>query len=145
MAWRFAKRIGAIRENRLARIDLQKNPWFHSRRAIRANRLKPAICNFQPSGSAIRKNGVQLGNPETIRENQAIRANLQIDSRESGHLSAIEMGGVSRYFSKVSGSGVDVTLLMISKQPCWQVLSREQGKLSELQTHNRICTGDSPA
>ena len=25
---------------------------------------------------------------------------------------AIEMGGVSRYFSKVSGSGVDVTLLI---------------------------------
>ena len=25
---------------------------------------------------------------------------------------AIEMGGVSRYFSKISGSGVDVTLLM---------------------------------
>ena len=27
---------------------------------------------------------------------------------------AIEMGGVSRYFSKVSGSGVDVTLLNIA-------------------------------
>ena len=26
---------------------------------------------------------------------------------------AIEMGGVSRYFSKVSGSGVDLTLLSI--------------------------------
>ena len=30
--------------------------------------------------------GVQFGNPETIRENQAIRANLRIDSRKSGHL-----------------------------------------------------------
>ena len=28
----------------------------------------------------------EFGNPETIRENQAIRANLRIDSRESGHL-----------------------------------------------------------
>ena len=37
--------------------------------------------------SAIRKQGVQFGNPETIRENQAIRANLRIDSRESGHTS----------------------------------------------------------
>ena len=34
---------------------------------------------------------------------------------------AIEMGGVSRYFSKVSGSGVDVTLPIF-------------------QTHNRTCT-----
>ena len=29
---------------------------------------------------------------------------------------AIEMGGVSRYFSKVSGSGVDVTLLNVEKK-----------------------------
>ena len=29
---------------------------------------------------------------------------------------ATEMGGVSRYFSKVSGSGVDVTLLISMKQ-----------------------------
>ena len=32
---------------------------------------------------AIRKEGVQFGNAETIRENQAIRANLRIDFRES--------------------------------------------------------------
>ena len=37
--------------------------------------------------SAIRTKGVQFWNPETIRENQAMRANLRIDSRESGHLS----------------------------------------------------------
>ena len=37
--------------------------------------------------SAIRKNGVQFGNSEPIRENQAIRANLRIDLRESGHQS----------------------------------------------------------
>ena len=34
-----------IRVNRLARIDSQINPYFHDARAIRANRLKPAICN----------------------------------------------------------------------------------------------------
>ena len=33
------------------------------------------------------KKGVQFGNAEMIRENQKIRANLRIDSRESGHLS----------------------------------------------------------
>ena len=87
MARRFATRIGAIRANRFARIDSQKNPYFHNVRAIRANRLKPAIRNFWPSRSAIRKKGVRFGDPETIRENQAIRANLRIDSRESGHLS----------------------------------------------------------
>ena len=38
--------------------------------------------------SGIRKNGVQFGNPETIREKQATRANLRIDSRDSGHLSS---------------------------------------------------------
>ena len=65
-------------------IRSKKKPLL---RAIRANRLKPAIRNFCPSIRAIRKTGVQLGNPETIRENQAIQANLRIDSHESGHLS----------------------------------------------------------
>ena len=38
--------------------------------------------------NAIRKKkGVQFRNPQAIRENRAIRANLRIDSRESGHLS----------------------------------------------------------
>ena len=46
MARRFATRIGAIRVNRFARIDSQKNPYFHNVRAIRANRLEPAIRNF---------------------------------------------------------------------------------------------------
>ena len=36
----------AIRANRFGRIDSQKNPYFHNVRAIRANRLKPAIRNF---------------------------------------------------------------------------------------------------
>ena len=38
----------AIRVNRFARIDSQKKPYFHNVRAIRANRLKPAIRNFLP-------------------------------------------------------------------------------------------------
>ena len=46
----------------------------------------PQTCDspFLAPRSAIRKRGVQLRNPET----QAIRANLRIDSRESGHLSS---------------------------------------------------------
>ena len=32
---------------------------------------------------------LKFGNPATIRENQAIRANPRIDSRELGHLSTI--------------------------------------------------------
>ena len=70
-----------------ARIDSQKNPYFHNVRAIRRNRLKPADSQcFSPLKRDSQK-GVQFGNPETIRENQTIRANLRIDSRESGHLS----------------------------------------------------------
>ena len=45
MARRLATRIGATRTNRFARIYDQKNPYFHNVRAIRANRLKPAIRN----------------------------------------------------------------------------------------------------
>ena len=41
------------------------------------------------SEQVIRKKRAPFGDPETIRENQAIRANLRIDSRESGHLSSI--------------------------------------------------------
>ena len=36
--------------------------------------------------NAIRKKGVQFGNPKTIRTNQAICADLRIDSSEPGHL-----------------------------------------------------------
>ena len=35
--------IRNARVNRFARIDSQKSPYFHNVRAIRANRLKPAI------------------------------------------------------------------------------------------------------
>ena len=56
MVLRFATRIWAIRANRFAEKTL-----FHKMRAIRANRLKPAIRNFLPSRSAIRKKrGVQF-------------------------------------------------------------------------------------
>ena len=82
MARGFATRIPEIRANRFA-----ENPYFHNVRPIRANRLKPAIRNFTPPPEArFAKKGRQFGNPETIRKNQAIRANLRIDSRESGHL-----------------------------------------------------------
>ena len=59
-----------------ARIDSQKKTYFHS---VHSQCLAP--------GSAIGKKGVQFGNPEMIRENRAIRADLRIDSRESGYLS----------------------------------------------------------
>ena len=55
MARRFATRIRANRANRFARIDSQKKTYFHSVRAIRENRLKPAIRNFSPARNAIRK------------------------------------------------------------------------------------------
>ena len=85
----------SIRTNRFAEQLL-----FRNVRAIRANRLKPAIRKFLVPRNAIRKKGVQFGNPETIRENQAIRANLQIDSHESGHLSsAISMSFSPRFLS----------------------------------------------
>ena len=46
----------------------------------------PRFAIFRPLRIAIRKKGVQYRNPETIRENQVIRANPRIDSRELGHL-----------------------------------------------------------
>ena len=39
---------------------------------------------------------------------------------------AIEMGGVSRYFSKVSGSGVDVTLLKKKESPSPSLVDRNE-------------------
>ena len=75
-------RIGAIRVNRFARIDSQKNPYFHNVRAIRVNRLKPAIRNVlarEPSPGTLKR---------FARISESMRANLRIDSRESGHLSS---------------------------------------------------------
>ena len=81
--------MGAIRANRFARLDSQKYPYFHNVRAICANHLKPATRNVLVARSATCKKGVRFRKPETIRENQAVRANLRIDSRESGHLSPV--------------------------------------------------------
>ena len=72
--------------NRFAGINSQENPYFRNVRAIRANRLKPAIRKFLVPETRFAKKGVQLGNPKAIRANQAIHANLRIDSRELGHL-----------------------------------------------------------
>ena len=50
-----------------------------------ASNLRFAISS--PPKARFAKKGVQFGNPEMIRENPAIRANLRSDSRKSGHLS----------------------------------------------------------
>ena len=60
--------------------------WIINVQAICSNRLKPAIRNFLPPPKR-KKKGFRSGNLEMIRENQAICAFLQIDSRELGHLS----------------------------------------------------------
>ena len=59
------------------------------------------FAGFSPPKRDSQK-GVQFGNPKTIRENQAIRANLWIDSRESGHLRArsVRAGNVLRTSKK---------------------------------------------
>ena len=85
MARRFATRIEAIRTNRFVRIDLQKNTYFHNVRAIRVNRLKPAIRNFQPPETRFAEKGFSSGTLkrfarirrfaricESIRANRAI-------------------------------------------------------------------------
>ena len=64
-----------------------------SRESICANRFAESASDSRESSqtcdsqilapqSAIRREGVQFGKPETIRENQVIHANLRIDSRE---------------------------------------------------------------
>ena len=64
----------------------KKNIFITCERFARiASNLRFAIFS-PPPPSPIRNKGVRFSNPETIRENQAIRANLRIDSRESGHL-----------------------------------------------------------
>ena len=92
MARRFAtRRFGAIRANRFARTDPQKNPYNFITRE-RFARIASACDSLflAPPGARFTKKGVQFGNPdsETICENQTIRGNvpLRIDSRESGHL-----------------------------------------------------------
>ena len=74
-------------------IRAKQKKYFHNVRAICANGFKPAIQRFSPPKRDSQKKEVRFGNPEPgperIQENQAIRANLRIDSRESGHLSII--------------------------------------------------------
>ena len=72
-----------IRANRFA--EKNKKNYFHNVRAIR---LKPAIRIFCPPKRQTQKKEVQLTSAtlKMTRENQAIRANLRIDSCESGHL-----------------------------------------------------------
>ena len=84
MARRFATRIQGDSRESIRR----KTPMFITcKRFPRiASNLRFAI--FSPPESRFAKRGVQFGSPEPIRENQAIRANLRIDSRESGHLSS---------------------------------------------------------
>ena len=67
MARRFTTQIGAIRQNRFARIGSQTNPYFLS---VRANR--PAMRNLILSAPKTRfaEKGVQFGNPTAIRANQ---------------------------------------------------------------------------
>ena len=87
MARRFATRIGSIRANRFA----EEKPIFITckRFARIASDLRFAIFS-PPKRDSQKKKEVQFGNPETIRENRVIRANLRIDSRESGHRSPSE-------------------------------------------------------
>ena len=77
MAWQFATRIGAIRANRFAPMVRRKTPIF-----ITCERFARIASNWQFAifgpRSAIHKKGVQFGKPETIRENQAIHANLRM-------------------------------------------------------------------
>ena len=64
---------------RFARIDSQKNPHFHNVPAIRANRLKTAILNFQPPRSAIPKKWIHVQESQDDSRESG-------NSRESGHL-----------------------------------------------------------
>ena len=61
----------------------------------------------------IRKKGVRFGNAATIRENQAMRANLRIDSRELGHLSSVTS---SRKFGQKLSHHVMPKVLVLKAQ-----------------------------
>ena len=80
-------------------INTSKVWWHKEVRSIfiTCERFARIASNLRFASSSPPKRGaqkkkrfrtVQFGNPATIRENQTIRANLRIDSRESGHLSA---------------------------------------------------------
>ena len=137
----------------VARIDSRKTKkqknYFHNVRAIRANRLKPVIRNFLAARSAIRKKkGAQFGNAETRRENQAMRANLRIDSHESGHLSACATSPISRELSLTCATSPDfarlsTTTLHEIPRLCFGLfdrIARTPHCVSDLHTVLRDCT-----
>ena len=75
-AIRNANRGGSHKSIRTNGVtENKKKNYFHSVRAIRANRLKPAIRNFKPPRGAIRKKVVQFGNPETIPKGPNLEKN----------------------------------------------------------------------
>ena len=74
-------------------IRRKKNLIFIACKRFARTASNPRFALFTPPPpGAIRRKGVERGNPETIRENQAIRANLRIDSRESDHLRTVHCG-----------------------------------------------------
>ena len=82
-----------------------------------------------------KKAGVQLGRPETIRENQAIRANLRIDSRESGHLSS---GAITGKFGKPRSRVTRCFEGFVLTDTAATFLRSSDGPLSMLLTLNRV-------
>ena len=72
--------------------SIRRKPYFHDVQVIPPNCLTPAIRDFLVPRNPIRKKGVQFWKPGMIRVNQAIGANLRIDSRESGHLRSRSLG-----------------------------------------------------
>ena len=97
MARRFATQADwgeSIRTNRLA----EKN-YFQERASD--SHESPQTCDSRfLAPKCDSQKGVQFGNPEnSILEDQAIRANLRLDSRKSGHLSRRMIGKSSTFCS----------------------------------------------
>ena len=87
---------------RFARSDSQKHKkkthFIACERFARIASKNLRFATFSPPKRDSQK-GVQFESPETIRENQAIRTNLRIDSRESGHLRSYSCVTLSSKFS----------------------------------------------
>ena len=73
------RQIAPIRANRFAETNQFSPRASDSRESSHDSQFLAPEAQFPKKGS--------VWDPETIRENQAIRTNLRIDSRESGHLS----------------------------------------------------------
>ena len=104
LAIRNANRGDSRESIRDSRESIRRKTYFHNVRAIRAIRLKPAIRYFFSLPKRDSQKRVQFGDPETIRENQVIRANLRIDSRESGHLSCNTGKGSEMWLGRAAKS-----------------------------------------